>query len=173
MIKEFKPPYPRFEELQKQLIDIAWAQDIANINCHPDGQLAVQTSGVGSLHDGVGTAKSTREDWEHSFNQIHSLFKDTLIEDYINWLGVPVYRTRIMLTREKSSYSIHKDRSPRLHLPLVTNKQCFFLFAEPDETRLHHFPADGRTTWVDTRKMHTFINGSTEHRLHLVMIVEE
>jgi hypothetical protein len=34
-------------------------------------------------------------------------------------------------------------------------------------------PADGTTTWVDTKKYHTFLNGSTEKRLHLVMIVKE
>jgi len=33
--------------------------------------------------------------------------------------------------------------------------------------------ADGTTTWVDTTKQHTFMNGSTERRFHLVMIVKE
>jgi hypothetical protein len=33
-------------------------------------------------------------------------------------------------------------------------------------------PADGTTYWVDTRKHHTFLNGSGDRRLHLVMIVE-
>lgn len=173
MIREFKPAYPRFEELRDQLVAIAHQQDLVNIHTHPDGQLAVQTNGSIDLHNGVGTSRGKDKDWERSFNQIHPMFKDTLIEDYLNWLGVPVHRTRIMCSREKSSYSIHKDLSPRLHLPLVTNQQCFFLFAEPDNTSLHHMPADGTTTWVDTRKLHSFINGSTERRLHLVMIVDE
>lgn len=180
MIREFKPAYPRFDELQKQLIDIAVAQDLANISLHPDGQLSVQTDGSEDLHNSVGSTKGRSHDWEKSFNAIHPLFKETLMEDYFNWLGVPVYRARVMCAREKSSYSMHRDHSPRLHLPLKTNKQCYFLLAEQRDdsfqnlsASMHHLPADGRTTWVDTRNIHTFINGSTDYRLHLVMIVEE
>ena len=180
MIREFKPAYPRFEELQKQLIDIATLQDLENIHSHPDGQLAVQTDGSDDLHNGVGSSRGKDKEWERSFNKIHPMFKDTLIEDYFSWLGVPVHRARIMCAREKGCYSLHKDLSPRLHLPLKTNNQCFFLLGDHDvnsfekiSATLYHLPADGKTTWIDTRNVHTFINGSTERRLHLVMIVDE
>ena len=89
----------------------------------------------------------------------------------MKWLDVPVFRTRIMLARPKSCYSIHKDYSPRLHLPLVTNTECNFLLTDP--LQMFHLPADGTTTWVDTRNRHTAMNGSTDPRLHLVMIVKE
>lgn len=180
MIREFKPEYPRFAELQKQLIDIAIEQDLENIFSHPDGQLAVQTDGSNDLHSGVGSSIGKDNNWETTFNQIHPMFKETLVEDYFNWLGVPVYRTRLMCAREKSSYSMHKDSSPRLHLPIKTNKQCFFMLAQPKnnsfeqlDASLYHLPADGKTTWIDTRNIHNFINGSTERRLHLVMVVKE
>jgi len=54
---------------------------------------------------------------------------------------------------------------------LITNTQCNFLFTDP--LKLIHMPADGTTYWVDTRNQHTFLNGSVQKRLHLVMIVKE
>lgn len=181
MIKEFKPTYPHFEKLKDQLLTICREQQLGqefvpanpSLAVHRDRQLAVQTNGEIDLHSGVGSSRGKDAAWEKSFNQIHPIFKDTLVEDYINWLSVPVYRARIMCAYAKSSYSIHKDLSPRLHLPLITNQQAFFLFAEPSDTSLHHLPADGKTFWVDTTKLHSFINGGTQERFHLVMIVEE
>jgi len=173
MIKQFRGVYPKFEQVRVQLVTLARLLEINNIHVNSDGQIAIQTNDVSQAGWHTGVGKSTHKDsaWELQFNQIQTGLKDTPVAEYIRWLGVDVYRTRIMLAREKSSYSIHRDYSPRLHLPLITNPQALFLFTEP--ASLHHMPADGTTYWVDTKKQHTFINGSTEDRLHLVMIVKE
>ena len=173
MIKQFREVYPKFEQVRVQLVTLAKKLEINNIHVNSAGQIAVQTNDVdlAGWHAGVGKSIDKSHTWELQFNQLQEELKDTPVDEYLRWLNVPVYRTRIMLAREKSSYSIHRDYSPRLHLPLVTNPQALFLFTEP--VSLHHMPADGSTYWVDTRKQHTFINGSTEDRLHLVMIVEE
>ncbi len=173
MHKEFRPIYPRFEEVVALVKKIADEQNLeADILNKPDGQIAIQTNDPSYTNWTAGVGKSSKKtpEWEHEFCHIQPELRGTVIEDYLNWLEVPVYRTRIMLSRSKTCYSIHRDYSPRLHLPLITNEQCNFVFANP--AQLIHMPADGKTYWVDTRKDHTFMNGSQESRLHLVMIVK-
>jgi len=171
MYKEFKPAYPNFNLVVEQCKKLA--EKYGNWEINADCQIAIQTDDDNREDWLAGTGRSITKtpEWERSFNKIQPSLKGTAVDDYLNWLGVPVYRARIMMAREKGCYSIHRDYSPRLHLPLVTNTQCNFLFTDPLE--MFHMPADGITTWIDTRKYHTFMNGSTEKRLHLVMIVEE
>jgi hypothetical protein len=171
MYKEFKSRYPNFDavaEQCKQLVDLH-----GDFDNRPDGQVSIQTDdpSIDNWYAGTGQSQAKTNQWEHNFCHIQPSLRGTAIEDYIKWLAVPVYRTRIMLSKPKGCYSIHRDYSPRLHLPLVTNKQCNFLLTDP--LQMFHLPADGTTTWVDTRRPHTFMNGSTEKRLHLVMIVKE
>ena len=170
MYRQHKTIYSKFEEVKQQCIDLFYKH--ADLPNNPDGQVSVQTDNDSSDNWFNGIGKRQRgDDWEYSFDKLQPSLRGTPIDEYFQWLGVPVYRSRIMLSREKSSYSIHFDTSPRLHLPLVTNPQCNFLFTFP--LSMIHLPADGRTTWLDTRLPHTFLNGSLEHRLHLVMIVKE
>lgn len=171
MYKEFKPAYPHFEDVVNQCKQLA--DKYGNWEFNWDSQVAIQTDNDTEDNWLAGTGKSISKtlEWEQTFNKLQPSLKGTAIDKYLQWLDVPVYRTRIMLAREKGCYSVHRDYSPRLHLPLVTNKQCNFLFTDP--LQMFHMPADGRTTWVETTKPHTFMNGSTEKRLHLVMIVKE
>lgn len=174
MFKQFKNVYPKFNQIVSLVDKLVKEKNlIEDIVDHPNGQLAVQTNDPGQTDWKVGVGKSVAKppEWEHQFCHIQPDLKGSVIEEYLDWLNVPVYRTRIMLTRPKTSYSIHKDYSPRLHLPLITNSQCYFVFKDP--ARFIHMPADGQTYWVDTRYEHTFINGSVDNRLHLVMIVKD
>lgn len=174
MFKQFKGYYPKFNQLTQWASSLVEEKNMAaDLINYPDGQLAVQTDNptVTDWCRGIGKSTAKTPEWEHQFNSLQPCLKGSVIEEYLDWLSVPVYRTRIMLTRPKTCYSIHRDYSPRLHLPLITNKQCFFVFKDPAE--FIHMPADGQTYWVDTRHDHTFMNGSVENRLHLVMIVKE
>jgi hypothetical protein len=171
MYKQFKPVYPKFQEVVNQCLMLMehhgdWDNNI-------DGQIAIQTDDDSKEDWRAGTGKSKQKtaQWEHTFDKIQPSLVDTPLDEYLQWLGVAVYRTRIMLSKEKSCYSVHRDFSPRLHLPLITNTQCNFLITNP--LQMFHLPADGTTTWVNTRLPHTFFNGSTEKRFHLVMIVKE
>ncbi len=174
MFKVYRECFPKFNEIvdlvknivdERKIIDDYFGQ--------PDGQIAIQTNLPDTTDWTVGIGKSIAKTryWEHQFNFLQPVLKGTVIEEYLDWLEIPVYRTRIMVSRPKTCYSIHRDYSPRLHLPLITNKQCNFVFTDP--AQLIHMPADGRTYWVDTRHDHTFMNGSLDVRLHLVMIVKE
>ena len=75
-----------------------------------------------------------------------------------------MYRSRLMNMPPKYCYSYHKDPTPRMHIPLITNENCFFV-VDDEVIRL---PADGNHYLIDTRKIHTFVNASWHHRLHIV-----
>jgi hypothetical protein len=171
MYKEFKSAYPNFQNVVEQCKQLA--DNHGDWDNNPDSQIAIQTddSSQDNWRAGNGVSVGKTAKWEHTFNQLQPSLVGTPLDEYLRWLGVAVYRARIMLSRPKGCYSVHRDFSPRLHLPLVTNRQCNFLITDP--IQFFHLPADGRTTWVDTTKPHTFMNGSTEKRLHLVMIVEK
>ncbi len=80
-----------------------------------------------------------------------------------------VYRARVMNMKPKTCYTYHQDWSKRLHIPLITNENCFFII----DDKVSRYPADGRSYIVDTTKMHTFVNASLENRIHIVGCVSE
>jgi hypothetical protein len=108
----------------------------------------------------TGSLQSKREETEYT--QLNPLFKGTVFEDIIKEYNL--YRTRLMWVEPKTCYSLHQDNSQRIHIPLVTNENCMFLF--PNEP-LIHLPV-GQVYSVDTRKTHTFCNFSNHARLHLL-----
>jgi hypothetical protein len=103
---------------------------------------------------------------EIAYTTLNPFFKDTVFEEIIN--KYKLLRTRLMWVGPYACYSMHKDQTPRIHIPLITNPECYFVFLHGQLTNLK----DGYTWWVDTTKTHTFINCSDQHRLHLVGVVE-
>ena len=114
--------------------------------------------GEGKLKQGVD---------EKEYNILVPGCEGTIFEELI--VRYKLFRTRLMWVSGKSCYSIHKDRTKRLHIPIVTNTQCMFLF--PDGPSLVHLPA-GHSYIVDTTKNHTFCNFSEIDRLHLVGCID-
>jgi len=91
------------------------------------------------------------------------LIYNTIIEEYINLFKL--FRTRLMWLGPKSCYSMHKDTHKRIHIPLITNDQCFFIFKIG---LVRHIPI-GHAYLINSTLQHTAINGSFEHwRLHIV-----
>ena len=106
---------------------------------------------------------------ELSYDQLNPFFKDTIFEKIIN--DYKITRTRLMWVNRMSCYSIHSDSTPRLHIPLITNPECYFMFKNNNNGMLIHMQA-GHVYWADTRREHTFINCSEMNRLHLVGVTE-
>ena len=75
-----------------------------------------------------------------------------------------MFRTRIMRLNPYQCYSYHIDPTQRMHIPLITNENCFMII----EDKLYRYPADGNHYLVDTTKIHTFVNASLEDRIHIV-----
>ena len=73
-------------------------------------------------------------------------------------------RSRVMKLVPFSCYSYHQDLTKRIHIPLVTNENCFMVI----DDEIHRYPNDGNYYLVDTTKKHTFINASNRDRIHIV-----
>lgn len=151
--------YPRFDEVRSEVIEL---QRSLGLN-----QISVQTDGSTDWNQSCGWLTYGRT--ERLFTNIHQELKGSEIHKYLEWLPFPVFRTRIMVMTPGRQYSIHKDPTRRLHLPLVTNPKAEFIFTE-DDLRVH-MPADGSIHMVDTRKSHTAVNGGEENRIHIVSVI--
>ena len=97
---------------------------------------------------------------------LNPFFKGTVFEDIIN--EYKLYKTRLMWVGSKTCYSMHRDETPRIHIPIITHPDCYFVFRTG---MLQHLSTDN-VWWVDTTKTHTFINCSDKNRLHLVGAVK-
>jgi hypothetical protein len=80
-----------------------------------------------------------------------------------------MYRSRLMRMKPKTCYSYHWDPTKRMHIPLITNENNFFVI----DDEVSRYPADGSYYLVDTTKKHTFVNASFDSRIHIVGCVDE
>ena len=111
----------------------------------------------------VGRSKGN----ELSYDQLNPFYKGTIIETLINQFNLK--RTRLMWINPYACYSIHKDTTPRIHIPMITNPECYFVFKTGI---IQHMPA-GAVYWTDTTLPHTFMNCSDISRLHLVGAIDK
>ena len=117
---------------------------------------------------GIGSIDDLEERNEKSYRFINPMLQGTLLESII--LKYDAYRSRIMIMPPRRCYSVHADPTKRIHLPIVTNSQCWMIW--PHNNRCFYLPA-GNVFLTDTTQPHTFINGSkTENRIHVVMCID-
>jgi hypothetical protein len=114
----------------------------------------------------AGTGSLTGlSDTELQFNKLNPLLHGTIFDQIIQ--EYRLVRTRFMWVNPMNCYSIHRDLSPRIHVPIITNPECYFMFKQGSDAHLQHLSA-GTVYWTDTRIPHTFLNCSYEPRLHLI-----
>jgi hypothetical protein len=96
--------------------------------------------------------------------------------DLLGRSGLKPYRARIMqLESEGAEMPLHTDANKetwRLHIPIVTNPNCFFEWRRADGSIASvHLPADGSAWLVRVDVQHRAVNRSNEpsHRVHLLM----
>lgn len=98
---------------------------------------------------------------------VYPIFSEAkLINHYLKEFGL--CRARIMINNPKECMTIHKDPSPRIHIPVISNENCLMIIDKQG-----YFLAPGKIYWTDTRKPHTAMNGSYEKRIHIVGCVME
>ena len=138
----------------------------------PEGTLCLQ--GISEDQDpyyGTGTTYDFTHDQDKRMRDQEKSFKISLFDiPYTNSIieKFNMFRTRIMVQNSKTCYTYHQDFTPRIHIPLVTNENCFFIL----EDNLHRLKGDGSVYWVDTVQKHTAVNASWETRIHLVGCVD-
>jgi hypothetical protein len=99
---------------------------------------------------------------ELEYNRLNPFFKNSIFEEIIKEYNLK--RTRLMWVYPFACYTMHYDTTARIHIPLITNPECYFVFKNGLVENLKI----GSSYWVDTTKPHTFINCSEHKRLHLV-----
>lgn len=99
---------------------------------------------------------------EREYNQLNPAIKGTILEGLIN--RFELFRARLMWVGPYACYSMHRDLTMRIHIPIITNPACYFVF---NDAAPIFIPA-GWAYKVDTTKFHTFMNCSDKPRLHLV-----
>ena len=127
-----------------------------------DTQLSLQVTADGSSGEGQLAKLDYKEE---DFNVF--AYDIPYTNSVLSELGM--YRTRLMNMKPKTCYSYHWDPTKRMHIPLLTNENNFFVI--DDEISRYH--ADGSYYLIDTTKKHTFVNASFENRLHIVGCVSE
>lgn len=99
-------------------------------------------------------------------NKKVSEFKEFLWNTpYLNSLlrRMTAYRSRIM-SMNKNTYSWHRDRTHRIHIPLISNTETNFMVVQDEVIRME----PGNMYIVDTTFYHTYVNTSDELRVHIV-----
>lgn len=104
------------------------------------------------------------ENWNNMVHPIFNLpYTNQIIEDF------KMKRARLLRIPPRSCYEWHTDREYRIHIPLKTNDNTFFIIGK----NVFNLPADNCAYWANTKIGHTFVNASSETRLHLVGMTDE
>lgn len=117
--------------------------------------------------ESTGSLSNLENKLEAAYQFIPQSLKDTEIAKIIqHYKG---YRARIMRMEPRKCYSVHRDIFKRIHVPIVTNEQCWMIW--PYENGCFHLE-QGFAYLTDTTQAHTFINGhDSQIRIHLVMSI--
>lgn len=130
-------------------------------------QISLQTDGSDNWDAGTGSKEGVEESiWD----KLHPDLVGTWWEEFFASLPFKLYRSRLMVIHPRTCYSIHTDRTPRIHIAIDTHPQARFIFTNPPAIRF--IPADGSVWWVDTTKEHSAMNGSLKHRIHFVACLD-
>ncbi len=137
---------------------------------HPTLQMSLQFNPhncTNMFTDSCGSLQAHRI--ENEFDTFLPFFNNSYTQEILNSLSPNLFRARYMRLLPKSCYSVHEDNSWRLHIPLSTNPNCYFLFFDqPEFIRLEV----GSAYLVNTTRPHTYINGGTTERLHIVASID-
>lgn len=151
------------QRLKDEAHKLLWQEDI----CQYKTQISLQTDGSADWDSGTGSREGIDESvWD----KLHPDLVGTWWETFFTSLPFKLYRSRLMVIQPRTCYSIHTDRTPRIHIAIDTHPQARFIFTNPPALRF--IPADGSVWWVDTRQEHTALNGSLKPRIHLVACLD-
>lgn len=110
------------------------------------------------------------QEQEKLYSHLHPFYQNSYISELSSLLQLKLFRLRWMKLTGKSCYSFHQDWSRRLHIPIITSKDSYFLFQNPLELaqlEVNHAYV------VDTTRVHTAMNTGPHTRVHLIACFEE
>ena len=158
MIFRSLEPIFEFEKLRKEIFEIV---DQVGFE---DNQIILQSlNNNEEWHLGIGAIEELEEKDERKYAVVNHSIDHTEIAKIIKkYQG---FRARIMRMEPRRCYSVHNDPTPRIHIPIETNDQCWMVW--PNNNVCANMPA-GNVYFTDTTKIHSFFNASLEERIHVV-----
>lgn len=117
------------------------------------------------VFQGAGSLRDTGFK-ELDFNTFNEEFSGGYLEGMFRSLPYNIGRFRLIRMRGRTCYSVHRDFTKRVHIPLVTNPQALMIF--PAHSFVANLPANGTVYLTDTTVPHTAMNGGLMDRCHLV-----
>lgn len=139
---------------------------------------------IGFLHNQIicqGLSENG-DDWHTGIGRISELdYQDESLYRFLNYgldntpLGnlikkYSAFRTRILALDPRHCYTVHKDPTPRIHIPIITNSESWMIWPYNEECKKLK---PGTVYWTDTRKPHSFLNGGDDIRIHIVLGVDK
>jgi hypothetical protein len=121
-----------------------------------------------NLMDGIGALKNSGKTM-YDYKDINPIFYGTYLEKVVHEVNDIVgqtYRVRFMNMKPRTTYRLHSDQGFRYHIPLITQKGCYFIVND----NLYEMQEVGYLYSFDGRHKHTAVNASLDnsHRLHLL-----
>ena len=171
-----------YDRLRKEMYDLNVDQFLIKNN----GQMSIQTIPGTPVEDQPKSGTlSLQVDWDNhdstdpnskpkmrdvildelDFTEVCDFLKGTYTEEVINIFNEKygAVRGRYMMMNWKTCLTYHNDKTPRIHLPLVANEDCFMIIDGKVEKL-----QEGITYHVDTTKKHTALNAGRHLRFHIV-----
>lgn len=137
-------------------------------NLENENQISLQspTSDANPRHWNCSIGRLDRLSYDETVYN-YPIFKEMkLTNHYISSLNA--FRCRIMISDPKGCMSMHRDASPRIHIPVKTNKDCLMII----DRQCYNLEV-GNCYFTDTTKHHTAINASREKRIHIIGCVND
>lgn len=108
---------------------------------------------------------------ESDVNTVLDIFNNTETKKCVETITkyTDTCRARYLTMLPSQTYRMHNDRGWRLHIPIVTNEECYF-FHKGEMP--YHMVADGSCYIVSVDHQHTAMNLSEENRTHIVMGID-
>lgn len=123
---------------------------------------------VESWDQGIGSLNNLKNKTESNYKYILPSIQNSILAEYITkYRG---FRTRIMNMNQRSCYSVHSDPTPRIHIPIKTDDQAWMIW--PKHNQCFQLLL-GYSYFTDTTLPHSFMNCSTENRIHLVICIDK
>ena len=135
---------------------------------YSENQISLQSSAIDADYTqwDCSIGKLNRLSYDES-KYIHPIFKEMpLTNHYIRSLNA--FRCRVMISDPKGCMSMHRDASPRIHIPVKTNKDCLMII----DKKCYNLEV-GNCYFTDTTKYHTALNASRENRIHIIGCVDD
>jgi hypothetical protein len=162
--------------------DQLW-QEIADLidrfPLHDQNQISLTSVGGNNDWDCSTGRLSDLPNPERFYSTVNRALEGTLVEEYIK-RHKKFYRWRLLRLQPRRTYSVHTDNltpntvNMRLHIPVVTNPQCYMCFFEDaiqsgvtQPVRFEHL-ALGNSYITNTTGLHTAVNYGLEDRYHIV-----